>query len=535
MKSLIITSILILTSFIGFSQNNTYAKLDSFFNILQEKELFFGSVAVTKGKDVIYANALGAADLENNKLNNTETEFRIGSISKTFTATLIMKAVELDKLKLDDNIEHYFPNIQNASSITIRQLLNHRSGISNFTDRNYHTWHTKPITQAALVDTIIGKGIDFEPDADFAYSNSNYVLLSMILEKTFKKSYEKILDKYIASPLNLQNTHYGAAINTANNEAKSYYRKDDWKEHPQDDMSIPLGAGGIISTPIDLCLFARALMNGQLISAKSVAQMKPVDDAKFGFALYATPFNDSKGWGHGGNIDAFASNLIYFEEEDICFAMSCNGANFGSHDVELAVLNEIFGRPYELPSFDNVSLSEEELDQYVGTYVTDDLPMDMIVTKEDHTLYLMATGQSRTALEAKGNHKFIIMKYGVKLQFLTEENKLLFEQQGHKFEMLKQEVAPQKEEVKTVAFSVENLDKYVGTYSSDSLPIDLTISQENNQLIGQGEGQPSFRLSSEGDHKYSNKEIGLTITFIPEEKKMNFMQGGASFEMSLEE
>lgn len=356
----------------------------------------------------------------------------------------------------------------------------------------------------------------------------------MILETVYNKTYAQILDQKIVTPLKLANTHYGSAINTKQNEAKSYYLDSGWKAHSQDDMSIPLGAGGIVSTPSDLCLFAQALLDGQLISAESVQQMKPVGEDSYGFALYGTAFNEMNGWGHGGNIDAFASNMICFEEEDICFAMSCNGSNFGSHDVELAVLNEIFGQSYELPSFDSVELTSEELDQYLGTYVTDDLPMDMIISKDGKTLMLEVPGQKPGPLEAKGDHKFVVMQYGVKMEFVPAEKKLLFEQQGYKFELVLQDTSPSAEqEVVSVVSQNEDLNKYVGTYTSDSLPIDLTIKTEDNKLVGQGEGQPSFALTDEGNHVFSNKEIGLIIQFIPEESKMVFEQGGAEFAMSM--
>ena len=536
MKYLITTVTFLFASLIGFTQNTDFAKLDSFLNILEKNNRYFGSIAVAHGNEIIYNRSMGYADLENKVLNNKNTKFRIGSISKTFTATLLMKAVELDKVSLDATIDTYFTGIQNADDIAIRHLLNHRSGIANFTDRNYVNWHTEPITQAALLDTIITKGIDFEPNTDYAYSNSNYVLLTFILEKVFNKPYDQILEEYIVQPLALKNTNYGGPIDAHENEAKSYTMNSKWEEHSQDDMSIPLGAGGIVSTPSDLCLFIQGLFDGKLITPESLNQMKPSGDDSYGFALYETPFNERSGWGHGGNIDAFASNLIHFEESDISIALSCNGSNFGSHDVEIAILSEVFGHSYDLPSFDFVELTSEDLDPYLGTYVTEELPMDMIITKDGNTLFLEATGQSASALTAEGNHKFSLMKYGVKMAFNPEENTLHFEQQGYAFDLVKQSEASVggiEEKTTSSVVASNNLDQYLGTYTSDLLPIDLTISKDENKLVGQGEGQPSFTLKAEGEHTYSNKQIGLTITFVPGENKMNFVQGGKAFEMVL--
>lgn len=531
MKSTITIFALIFGSLFGFSQNGQYAKLDSFFKVLEDKDRFFGSVAASKGGEIVYSRGLGYAELTPKTANTTETKFRIGSISKTFTATLIMKGVELGKINLDDKIDRYFPTIQNGDEITVRYLLNHRSGITSFTDRSYFNWFTKPITKDALLDTIINKGLDFEPNADYAYSNSNYVLLTFILEDAFGKPFDKLLDKYIVKPLKLKNTGYGAAINTSKNEARSYRMGTEWEVEPEGHLSIPLGAGGIVSTPTDLCIFARALFNGQIVSAESVEQMKPVGDEEYGFAMYGTDFANTKGLGHGGNIDAFSSNLIYFEEEDICVAVSCNGSNFGTHDVGLAVMSELFGEEYKIPSFEFLQLSSEELQQYVGVYECDDLGMDFTVSTDGDTLFVKIPRQSPSDLEAKGDHEFAITQYGVKIKFDPEERTMHFEQQGMTFLFTEKDPNTVEAATPVIEQKSEDLDKYLGTYSCDELPIDLTISKEENKLIAQGDGQPSFTLLAEGDHVYSNREIGLTITFFPEESKMQFKQGGAAFEM----
>lgn len=531
MKTIITTFALLCLSLIGFTQNDKFNKLDSFFNVLEENDRFFGSVAAFRGGEQLYSKEIGYADLALEIPNNSDTKFRIGSISKTFTATLIMKAVELGKVNLDEPIENYFPKFQRGDEITVRYLLNHRSGITNFTNRSFFSWYTEPINQTALLDTIARNGFDFAPNTDYSYSNSNYVLLTFILEQVFEDSYASLLRKHIVNPLDLKNTAYGGPTDPSKNEARSYQMKSDWELEPEGHMSIPLGAGGIVSTPRDLCIFIKGLFDGKLISVESVNQMKPVGEASYGFALYGTPFHEMNGWGHGGNIDAFASNLVYFEEEDISIAVSSNASNYETHDVGIAVISELFGKPYDIPSFDFVTLSSEELDKYLGTYETPELPMDFTIFKNIDTLFLTATGQSPTALNSEGNDEFSIIELGVNVKFMPSEKMLKFEQRGMAFDFTLKaeediEVSAQSESIVT-----RDLDQYVGTYTSDALPIDLTISKKENHLIGQGEGQPSFILSNDGGHLFSNKEIGLMITFEPEVGKMKFEQGGASFEM----
>lgn len=183
---------------ITFAQNLNTVKLDSLFQILEAKNKYMGSIAVTENGKLLYTKSIGKDDVNSNKQSTIETKYRIGSISKMFTSCLILKAVEENKLNLNQTIDIYFPTIENAKKITIENLLNHRSGIHNFTnDEAYLTYNTQPKSEKEMVEIITKGKSDFEPDSKGDYSNSNYVLLSYILEKTYKKSYKEILSSKI--------------------------------------------------------------------------------------------------------------------------------------------------------------------------------------------------------------------------------------------------------------------------------------------------------------------------------------------------
>ena len=206
----ILTTILFLTiSQLGFSQTNfDKEKLDSYFQALEDNDKFMGSVAVSKDGDLLYTNSIGFADMENNVEATEETKYRIGSITKTFTAVLVMKAVENKMLDLDQTVEKWFPSIENASEINVEHLLGHRSGIHNFTnDEEYLTYNTQSKTEQELVDIIVNGGSDFEPDSQAEYSNSNFVLLTYILEKTFEKPYSELVKEHIVAPIGLTDTY----------------------------------------------------------------------------------------------------------------------------------------------------------------------------------------------------------------------------------------------------------------------------------------------------------------------------------------
>lgn len=224
---------------------------------MNKRTSLWAALLFQKNGEIIYTKSIGFADIENNVKADESSKYRIGSISKTFTTILVLKAIENKKIGLTQTIDKYFPTIKNAKEITIKHLLSHRSGIHNFTgDKNYLTWNTQPKTEKEMVEIIATAGSDFQPDSKAEYSNSNFVLLSYILEKTFKKSYAELLQEYIVKPIGLTNTYLGGKINPSKNECRSYSFSDDGKLEPETDISIPLGAGGIVSTPSDLTKFS---------------------------------------------------------------------------------------------------------------------------------------------------------------------------------------------------------------------------------------------------------------------------------------
>ena len=245
------------------AQNFDKARLDEYFETLADNNKFMGSVAVAHNGNIIYQKAIGFADAENKKKADTKTKYRIGSITKTFTATLVMKAVEENKLKLNETLEKYYPQIKNADSITIEHLLSHRSGIHSFTnDEEYDEWNEQAKTEKELIE-IIAKGESvFEPGSKAEYSNPNYILLSFILQKIYKKTYADLLKEKITKPLGLSDTYFGSAVNVTKNEANSYRYNSTWEKETETHTSIPMGAGGIVSTATDLVKFAYALFSG---------------------------------------------------------------------------------------------------------------------------------------------------------------------------------------------------------------------------------------------------------------------------------
>ncbi|WP_188507004.1 serine hydrolase domain-containing protein [Parapedobacter pyrenivorans] len=437
-KLTVITCLLSFVGMVAFGQDFDKNKLDAYFDTLAKNDRFMGSVAISKNGEVIYTKSVGYLEVGKPKAADENTKYRIGSISKPFTATLIMKAVAENKLRLDQTIERYFPSVENAAEITVSQLLNHRSGIANFTNSpDYLEWHTQPKSEQELVAIIAAGGSDFEPDTKANYSNSNYVLLTYLLERVFEQSYASLLQEYIAQPVGLPNTFVGAAINPENNEARSYKAANGWVVEAETDMSIPLGAGAIVATPTDIIRFGEALLTGKIIPEESVTLMETIKDG-YGMGLFQMPFHEKQAFGHSGGIDGFRSTWGYFPDEYVSFALTSNGAAMNTNDVAIAVLSAVFNKPYDIPVFSNYQLQEDEVQQYLGVYASTQLPIKITITNEGNTLLAQATGQPSFRLEATAKDKFKFDPAGVVIEFDPAKDLLILKQNGGEFTFTKE-------------------------------------------------------------------------------------------------
>ena len=434
MKSRSFFSILfVLFSVTSFAQEQKFLALDSLFQILDENNRFMGSLSISENGKIIYSKTIGKVDLASGKSSDNLTKYRIGSISKMFTACLIFQAIEENKLSLKQNINRFFPKITGAKEISIGNLLNHRSGIHNYTnDTSYFNYYTASKSQKEMLEIIQASGSDFKSNSKAEYSNSNYILLSFILEKIYKKSYEELLDIKIIQPQGLKNTYFGKKLELAKNECASYRFSGKWELEKETNSSVSLGAGGIVSTTEDLLFFISNLFAGKIINTASLEQMTKLEDG-YGMGIFPVPFYDKKGFGHTGGIDGFSSFLYTFPVEKISIALTSNGSRFNNNDIGIAALSACFNLPLQLPSFSALELSAEDLDKYLGSYANPEIPIKISITKDSLSLIAQATGQPSFTLETIGKDSFEFSPAGVEIQFIPEKNLLILKQGGGEF------------------------------------------------------------------------------------------------------
>lgn len=390
MRKLIVLTLIFITSLTILSHSQVQTqKLDSLLNALNARDLAFGRLAIAKNGTILYEKALGYAHISpSEKTTSTlATKYRIGSVSKMFTAVLIFQLVDENKITLSQNIGKYFPHLPNANEITISHLLNHQSGLHDYTkDTGFEEWMNKPKSKDELIQIIQQKELDFKPGTSTNYSNSNYLLLSYILESVTGISYEMLLTKRITSKIKLKNTYIGKSIQAKNNESTSYkFANNTWNAVKETDSGIHSGAGAITSTPVDLVVFINAVFTGKLISTSSLEKMKTITDG-YGMGLFPFDQGSIKGFGHNGRIEEFYTAVRYFPDSQLSIAYCTNGINFPRTDILQGILNSCFNQPVVIPFSNLKKLTEESLVAYAGNYTSESMGLTVNIIYKNNTL-----------------------------------------------------------------------------------------------------------------------------------------------------
>jgi len=308
------------------------------------------SVAVARGDHVIVDRGFGIADIEWNAPVDANTTFRIGSLTKQFTAAAILKLAELGKLALEDPLSRYVPEFDTGGHmVTIRQLLNHTSGIPEYTNQPGFFAKLAPLnlSDAELLQLVSGKPLDFEPGMAWRYSNTGYYLLGMIVDKVSGQPYAAFLQDEFFTPLGLTHTQYGSETEIIPHRAQGYSFNPDTASHSNDaaiSMNVPGGGGALVSSAGDLVRWQIALTDGRAIRPASFEQMidSPVktnrEDALYGFGLMIDRRDGQRVITHGGGINGFNSVLSWLPDIGLRVAVIANSEAMPAAVVERRII-----------------------------------------------------------------------------------------------------------------------------------------------------------------------------------------------------
>ena len=435
-KTFLLYSLLI--TIVSFSQKEPkLQRIDSLLNYLETNNKFMGSLAIREGEQLVFSKAYGFNDVSQKSKANKETKYKTGSITKTFTAVVIMQLIEEKKLKLETPLASFFPNVKNANKITIEELLHQRTGIPDYINQDSITKEefNSPDLKEAIFTKIANYDSLFEPNSRFQYSNSNYYLLGGIIEKVTKKSYTENIEKRIIKKIGLKNTMYPEQnVQISNNESYSYYNNgSNWIQSKEWKIESTFATGALVSTPTDLTQFIYSLFHGKLLKSASLEQMTLLKEG-YGKALLQFPFGERRFYGHNGIIENFTSVLGYYPSENLSISLITNGDNYSQNDIMLGILSIYYKIPFPFPSFEK--LDKELIEKYIGTYGSKDIPLKITIFEKEGELLAQASGQNPFTLTLKDEKTFVFAQAGVEIIF--NEASFVLNQGGAKFNFIKE-------------------------------------------------------------------------------------------------
>jgi len=515
------------------SANPDTARLDQVAQSYVSAKQFMGSVLVARGDEILFSKAYGSANLEWNIPNTPTTKFRIGSITKQFTAAAILLLEERGKLKTDDLVKKYMPDAPAAwDKVTLFNVLTHTAGIPNFTSfPEYAEKSVLPMQVEKIVALFKEKPLEFEPGAKFSYSNSDYVLLGYLIEKLSGQSYEKFLQDNIFTPLGMKDSGYDSNTAIIERRASGYSNSPAGPVNAgYVHMSIPHGAGALYSTTLDLLKWEQGLFGGKLLTPASLTKMTTPFKDNYGFGLIIQTTNGMKNIWHNGGIQGFNSSLAYYPESKITVAVLAN-LNGSAPDEMLPKLAAVaHGQAVHLISErQEIKLPKETLARYVGTYEM--VPrVNMMITLDGEQLSGQLSGQRKLPLFAEAEGKFFLKVVDAQLEFVQDADgkvtDAILHQGGRdtKARRTSDTVVERKE----ITLNPEMLAAYAGDYQAG--PLLLAITVEGGRLMMQPSGQAKSELFAESETRFFLKIVDAQIEFVKNDKgavtELTLHQGG---------
>jgi D-alanyl-D-alanine carboxypeptidase len=305
------------------------------------------TVALAKNGSMLYAQAYGDSDIATQSVTQTSTIFELGSITKQFTAALIMKLQEQGELQVDDSIHAYLPEYNFPSAITVRMLLTHTSGLANYTTfTQYPSWATQGASEQTILSAVSQTPLLFPPGTQWSYSNSNYFALGAIIEKLTGQSYSANLEQYIFQPLGLTSTYFSLPPPA---QSALGYTLNGTSVIPAlvCDRSTAFSAGALSSNVTDLIAWDNALINGKVVSPASFKAMTaPVDPAipgggSYGFGLFLRTFDNHPTIWHGGLINGFAAETNVFLDTGLALEVLTNSDAANTDTIATGIMSSV--------------------------------------------------------------------------------------------------------------------------------------------------------------------------------------------------
>lgn len=400
---------------------------------------FNGSVLVAKDGQILMQKGFGVRDASIGAMNDATSIFQVGSITKQFTAAIILQLERENKLSLSDKISKYFPGFPRGGEITIEHLLTHTSGIYNYTnDRDFMlNGVTIPHSRDQMIALFRDKPLNFEPGSKWDYSNSAYVLLGFIIEQASGKTYEQNIRQRIFQPLEMASSGFDFTHLNDTRKATGYFALSNPPEAaPIVDSTVAYSAGAVYTTVTDLYKWDRALYTDKILDAASKKRSFTPFKNKYGYGWSIDSLHQRFSVAHGGGIHGFSSFILRFPDDDAVIIAIDNSGSSSVAKMSRTLAAILFDQPYEIPKEQKtVSVESKILEQFAGEY---ELTPGFIITirLKDGELHAQATGQQEFQLFAETENTFFLKVVDAKLEFLKNDtgkiDRLVLYQAGQK-------------------------------------------------------------------------------------------------------
>jgi CubicO group peptidase (beta-lactamase class C family) len=496
------------------------ARMEEVVQTYVQNKTFMGAVLVARGSDVILSKGYGSANLEWDVHNTPKTKFRLGSITKQFTAASILLLEERGKLTLDDPIKKYLPDAPKEwDRITIFNLLTHTSGIPNFTSLpDYKSLKLDEMPVAKTIVTVRDKPLEFVPGEKMSYSNSGYLLLGHLIETVTGGSYEKFVTDNIFTPLGMKDSGYDSNKTIIARRAAGYMPSPGGPVNAGFvHMSIPHAAGALYSTTEDLLRWEQGLFGGKVVSSASLAKMTTPFKDDYALGVVVKTAGGRKVVQHGGGIDGFNTFLAYYPDDKLTVAVLANINGQTPTQIATKLADLAHGGVVQLTSErKEITLPVATLSKYVGTYELRP-GAEMMIRLDGDRLTTQLTGQQQFPIFAESETKFFLKVVDAQVEFFTDASgtvtHAVMYQNGRQREVRRTSttVAPPRQHTE-ITLPAGTLARYVGTYQWPS-NAELSVTLDGNQLMAQLTGQPALPIFAESETLFFYKAVEATLEF----------------------
>ena len=503
--------------------------VDSLFSSVVKSGSAGAAVLVAQNGRVLFEKGYGLADVEKHAAATLETKFRIGSITKQFTAAAILKLQEEGKLSVNDKLSKFIPDYPRGDEVTIHHLLTHTSGIHSYTSKpEFMESVTAPAKTEDHIQSFKKDPYDFDPGKKWLYNNSGYFLLGYIIEKVSGEGYGDFLRKRFFEPLAMKNTGVHSSTAALEHEALGYQFEDGkFKRALNWDMSKAGGAGALYSTVGDLHRWNEGVFNGKVLKEATLkAAFTPVvageedtaqpKESGYGYGWSIQNIRGLQEISHGGGLQGFVSYLLRLPKENFTVAVLANCAppppgvdpTGLAHEVTELYLSEKLATR-ETPKIDS-KVSPKALNAVVGRY---DYGMGILtLTKEGDKVFAQLTGQPKFEIFPKSETEFFWKVVEAEVAFVKNEKgevtKAIHRQGGQTIN------APKLEDVKTAKVDARVYDAYTGKYDYGKGKSIMTITREGERLFAQLTGQPKFEIFPKSETEFFWKVVNAQVTFV---------------------